>query len=509
MNGYNALGASGSAWTGYSGSAETPLPFSGFGSVHRPNSNARLPLTTPTLKTVVRPRVLNDAGYPLSLSSGCEAPALAPYEPWPFDSPPAGTPEAGRASWDASWQEALPAVDSPSRALRQEPDTSGEFYFLGQEDRYTPSGEREPASSSAPRLESRAPQAEAHGKHPRNTDPDEMARARKRPRQESSATGVAIAGRENPVTQTTRPFSPLTESTAHTSTASVPAGLPPRPEPSAMLNAGNLASPMKMLSADGIRRALDIAIQFEDLQQLNWLIDFYRPNLDTALLVAARQGKAKAVRLFLDWGAGISASDGAGWTALKWAVSRGYCEVVTTIVEHAPGEIHRPGPSGITLLLLAVQAACADTVSALLKRGANPDACDYRGYNALHVAMLVNASASHAIAVELVKHGVNTGALTLRGESFVVLAASSRMSVIPIALETIARQMIDLPDRARRTPLMWACTMGNGAMARQLLRLGANRSVSGPAGKTARDIAVECGYTDIVAILDAAGEGFA
>lgn len=261
LNGYNALGASGSASTGYPGSTETPLPFSGFRSVHPstargPDSNTRLPLTTPTLKTVVRPRVLNDAGYPLSLSSDCETPAVAPSpcEPWPFESPPAWTPEAGPAPWDATWQEGPPAVDSPSWALRQEPETSAEFYFLGQEDRYTPSGEREPASSGAPRLESPAPQAVAHRKHPRNADPDEMARARKRPRQESSATGAAIAGRDNPVTQATRRTPPHTESTARTSTASVPSGLPPGPEPSAMLNAGNLASPRKMLSAEEIRQ---------------------------------------------------------------------------------------------------------------------------------------------------------------------------------------------------------------------------------------------------------------
>jgi ankyrin repeat protein len=405
------------------------------------------------------------------------------------------------ASCDATGRDEL-AVDMISWPFRAEPDTAGEFYFLSQEDRYTPSGEREPASSGATHLPGQSPQALAHGKQPRNTDPDEMARTRKRPRHEASAAGL-----DNAVTQATRQSSPLPESTARTSTAFVPAGVLPRPGQFAMQDAGNLASPMKIPLEEGINRALEMAIQFDDAQKVDRLIDIHQPNLDTALLTAARLGKAKVVALLLRRGASINASDEAVWTALKWAVCKGHHEVVIAIVERAPGEINRPGPGGISLLHFAVQAGCEKTVLELLQRGANPNACDYRGYNALHVAMLVNATASHAITGDLVKYGVNASALTLRGESFVALAASSRMAVIPPELESIARQMIDLPDCVGRTPLMWACTMGNGAMARQLLRLGADRGAVGPAGKTARDIAVESGYADMVAILDKPGAG--
>jgi ankyrin repeat protein len=283
-----------------------------------------------------------------------------------------------------------------------------------------------------------------------------------------------------------------------------------RPLPSGQSQSVEHLSPNRaFLTTKEIDRRMLAAAESGDLALLEFIIETCGPDLDQPLLQAARAGKAESVGLLLKHGARLEVHDAGGGTPLHWAVSKGHCDVVRQMLRHAPAELRRPSAGGTTLLHHAVLGARAEMVLELLKAGADPNAGEYRGYNALHTAMLVNASGINSIAATLLKFGANPDALTARGETFLVLLATSRIAAIPASLEAAAIRVIDVPESAGRTPLIWACTVGNDTMVHGLLRLGAKLATPAKNGKTARDIAVECGYADIVAILHAAQEQLA
>jgi ankyrin repeat protein len=141
------------------------------------------------------------------------------------------------------------------------------------------------------------------------------------------------------------------------------------------------------------------------------------PDGETALMTAARSGSVEAVRELLDRGADFRRAHPAkGQTALMWAAAENNAAVVRLLIERGadPKERSRSGafspylfavrgghvatatalidagvpvdeelPDGTTALLLAVINAHYELASALLDRGANPNA-DGQGWTALH-----------------------------------------------------------------------------------------------------------------------------
>jgi ankyrin repeat protein len=311
-----------------------------------------------------------------------------------------------------------------------------------------------------------------------------------------------------PTASTTRSTTRSTTTSTTTSPRAPGRAAPASPEsrrelPALSVPGNSSASRGRVLSFDTINKNLIQAVYAEEVAVLAFLIDNYHPNLDAALLLAARYGRAKSMQLLLQRGANIHAADRAGGTPLVWAITKGHCDVAGLILAHAPDELHRCGNSvGVTNLHYAIHGGSSEMVAALLQRGADPNAIEHRGYNALHLAMLVTSAFSNGIVSALIKFKVNTKALTTRGETFLLLAAASRIGVIPPTLEPAAREVLNIPDSAGRTPLTWACMVGNGTIARHLIDLGADQKVKGPGGKTARECAEESRNMDLVALLD-------
>jgi ankyrin repeat protein len=172
--------------------------------------------------------------------------------------------------------------------------------------------------------------------------------------------------------------------------------------------------------------------------------DVDSPNLDgqTTLMLAARTGSVEVAKLLLDAGADVNARE--SWreqTALMWAAGDAFPEIVRILLEHgadpkaraaandwdaqitsepraqyrptggltpllyaaragcadcarailAAGEdVDRPTPDGVTALMLALDNYEFDTAMALLDEGANPHHADWWGRTALYLAVDMN-----------------------------------------------------------------------------------------------------------------------
>jgi ankyrin repeat protein len=105
----------------------------------------------------------------------------------------------------------------------------------------------------------------------------------------------------------------------------------------------------------------------------------------TPLMLAAANGNTEIVKLLLDAGAKIGATDSAGSTALHWAAERGRADVVRQLLAaNAPVDLETK--RGLTPLMLAAGSGSAEVVEVLLAAGADPKRQDFTGRSALDYA---------------------------------------------------------------------------------------------------------------------------
>ena len=139
----------------------------------------------------------------------------------------------------------------------------------------------------------------------------------------------------------------------------------------------------------------------------------------TALMSAALNGKADAVKLLLAHGARVNVQEPTrGQSALMWAASEGNTAAAETLIE-AGADLEAKSKGGFTPLLFAVREGHADTVRRLLAHGANANDVAPDGTSALNMAVL---NAYYEIATVLLDHGANPNAPDARGSALHTLA---------------------------------------------------------------------------------------
>lgn len=103
----------------------------------------------------------------------------------------------------------------------------------------------------------------------------------------------------------------------------------------------------------------------------------------TPLHLAAVNGQDKAVRFILDKGGDVNAVDAFFRTPLAETVSAGHM-TTAKILQEFGGQLRLENES--TLLCRLASQGNAEQIRRLLLFGANPDAADYDGRTALHIA---------------------------------------------------------------------------------------------------------------------------
>ncbi len=132
---------------------------------------------------------------------------------------------------------------------------------------------------------------------------------------------------------------------------------------------------------------------WRDQTALMWAAEGAFPGLVDLLIAKGADVRARAAAN--DWGSQITSEPRAqyrptgGLTPLLYAARAGCAECVRSIL--AAGEhVDRPTPDGVTALMLAVDNYEFDTAKALLEAGANPHLSDWWGRTALYLAVDMN-----------------------------------------------------------------------------------------------------------------------
>jgi len=232
------------------------------------------------------------------------------------------------------------------------------------------------------------------------------------------------------------------------------------------------------------------------------LIDSRAKNGSTPLMFAAQSGHLEVCKLLLAAGADQLATNETGWSAMHWAADAGKTEIVQLFSVHKQ-LICSNANDGCTPLMFAAYGGHVGAYEALLKVGADPLATNKNGSSAMHfaawtgkaeiiarllphtqlidiknkngkTALLLAAQYSHVKVCELLlKAGADPLAMNENG--FNAMHYASREGNTEIVQMLLAhKQLIDLPFKDGRTPLLLAAEQGQLEVCKLLLKAGAN-----------------------------------
>ena len=181
-------------------------------------------------------------------------------------------------------------------------------------------------------------------------------------------------------------------------------------------------------------------------------------------LNCAYEGKANAVKLFLDAGINPNVKDNKGMTALMYAANNNHIEIVKTLLNKGV-EVNAKAYDGRTALILVAQTGHTELVQALLDKGAEINAKDKNGNNALMCA--VDNSHTDTVHALLVK-GADVNAKSKGDWTALMFAAKNGlMDTVKILLSKGAE--VNARDIHGKTALM-AATYFNHPNIVKLLR---------------------------------------
>jgi uncharacterized protein len=251
------------------------------------------------------------------------------------------------------------------------------------------------------------------------------------------------------------------------------------------------------------------------------------------LIDAAKNADGNRVRLLVQGGANVNATDADGTTALHWASHRDDLESADLLIR-AGAKVNAATDLGATPLWTASLNGSAAMVRRLLQAGANPNLALLRGETPLMVA---SRSGNPDIVEQLLAKDADANARAARGQTALMWAAAQKHSeVVKVLLvhgadvkvrsEVLSQLMAvpphGLPEYNRMIPqggdtaLMFAVRAGDLASAKLLVAAGADVNDADAWGVSASVLAAHAGYGNLVEFLldkgadaNAAAAGFA
>src|SRR5215467_5709566 len=237
----------------------------------------------------------------------------------------------------------------------------------------------------------------------------------------------------------------------------------------------------------------------------------YAASTDPALVTAAKNDDATAVRAQLAKRVNVNEPARDGSTALLWAVYNGNVDMTRALLA-AGSPVNAPNHYGVTPLLQASRAGDAALVGMLVKAGADVALAHPNGVTALMAA----ARTGHLDAVNLlIETGANVNAADAYQQETPLMwaAAEGHVDVVDALLKAGAdpnakAHVSGLDDRKHGdypsggfTALMFATRNGHDAVATNLMKGGADPKLTNADGLTASMVAIVNDRFDLAAKL--------
>ncbi|MBI5410745.1 MAG: ankyrin repeat domain-containing protein [Nitrospirae bacterium] len=217
---------------------------------------------------------------------------------------------------------------------------------------------------------------------------------------------------------------------------------------------------------------------------------------NAALLVAAGNGDAAAVREKLDQGAEINGVYANGVTALILAAENGHREVVTLLLERG-ADAKTQDQQGRDALMLAAYKGHVPVVQLLLDKGGDVNRSDATSFTPLILA----SEEGHAAMVKLLlERGAGVKAKDRDDRTALIVAAGKGyLAVVKLLLDR--GSPLEAKDKSGYTALMVAALNGHVPVVQALLDEGADVLATNPDGDTAMRLAQQRGQTQVVQLL--------
>jgi len=228
----------------------------------------------------------------------------------------------------------------------------------------------------------------------------------------------------------------------------------------------------------------------------------------TPLIVAVRKDNSPAVKLLLDSGAKIEATDNEGFTALAWAQRLKLSDIEGLLAAGGARAPRHLEGSPINALIEAAAAGRLDRVRDLLKEGADADG-HLDTQDARRTPLAEAATAGHLDIVKcLLKAGAEADKpvgerIGRRNQSPLMLAAEAGHARVVEALikagaNVQAEDFEVMGATGRDTPLHYAARGGDRKSAEVLLKAGARVFARNKFGETPFQIASSEGHAELV-----------
>ncbi|TGO30374.1 hypothetical protein BPAE_0006g01150 [Botrytis paeoniae] len=220
----------------------------------------------------------------------------------------------------------------------------------------------------------------------------------------------------------------------------------------------------------------------------------------TALILAARKGYRKIVRLLLKAGSKGDITDDMKWTALAWAASQGHVDIVTELLQdkEIKANIDARDCFGYTPLMLAITNDHLNVVVELLGHKADPNIESRNGATALTLAVRLK---SESIVQKLLNAKADKSNRSYNKRSALSLAAENgSLNIVVQLLDDNADP--DLVDGdPERSILSRVAKAGYSEIATLLMDKGATLGLKGKGDQLTTFIAVENGHYNVVKLF--------
>lgn len=223
-----------------------------------------------------------------------------------------------------------------------------------------------------------------------------------------------------------------------------------------------------------------------------------RADAELGITCLALDGITEGVKILLNAGVKVNATDADGDTPLICAAMNGHIATVKSLIEQKATIDHK-NKNGETALMWACEFGNAEIAQLLIKHGAHVNAQRKDGVTALRWAV----KGGHADVVKIL----------IATNAYVDLAvlnwavSKDNLNVAKILVDHLGKQKVTINEIAigKFTPLMWAARNGNKKMVKFLIENKADINAKDKEGDTALSMAAMYGHTEAAKYLIAAG----